>query len=280
MSNIFVGKTQFNDWGQALDRAASRSNGRIVVRDIADADTVIAYCKRHNLTAIAPTTYPQMKQVSANYGKFARAGIKVVACADYQLVETFDDKTLFAQFMLDQNLEDLIPEVFIASGRNGRSDYAPIDYPCILKLGVTFGGVGSTVHLDPQHPPALNRVEPGQSFLVQRFIPGAVEYGGHFYVESGDIKRAIYYSNRRDASILVQRGRMVTRGYDKADTIPEHGHFEDLFARLDYTGFACADFKVVDGVPKIFEVNPRLGGTLIHDEVDLPAFLLAPLDDA
>lgn len=280
MSNILVGRTQFNDWGQAIERTSSRSNGRIVVRDIGDAETLISYCKRHGLMAIAPTTYPQMKLVAQSYGKFARAGIKVAACQDYSLVETFDDKTLFVQFMHDHGLEELIPDTYVMGNKRGRTELAPIEYPCIFKLGVTFGGQGSSVHLDPRSPPALARVEPGQSFLVQRFIPGGVEFGGHFYVESGDIKRCVYYESKRDPSVQVQRGRVSRNAYVKHDRIPEHEHFADLFARVDYTGFACADFKVEDGTPKIFEVNPRLGGTLIHDEEDLPAFLLAPLDDA
>jgi carbamoylphosphate synthase large subunit len=280
MSNILVLRTEFSDWAQAMDRAAARSGGRIVVRDPADADTTIAYMKRHNLTALAPTTYPQMKAIAASYGKFVRQGIKVVGCADHQLVETFDDKARFVRFMSDHGLEDLLPEVYVVGSRDGVEELAPIAYPCIAKLGVTFGGVGATVHLDPRSPVNLAKFKPGESFLVQRFIPGGTEFGGHFYLESGDIKRCVYYEGRRDPNIHIQRGRMPQNAYTRHDTIPEHDTFADLFARIDYTGFACVDFKVENGAPRIFEINPRLGGTLIHDAEDLPRFLLAPLDDA
>ena len=279
MSNILVLRTQFSDWGQAIERAASRSNGRLVIRDFTDPDTVIAYMKRHNLTALVPTTYPQMKAIAQAYGRFARQGLKVVASPDYQLVETFDDKARFVRFMQDHGLEDMVPEVYVVGSRHGVEEAAPITYPCIVKLGVTFGGVGSTVHMDARAPVNLAKFKPGESFLIQRFVPGGIEYGGHFYIESGDIKRHVYYEGSRDPGIHVQRGRMAQNAYKKRDTIPEHDAFVDLFARIDYTGFACADFKVEDGVPKIFEINPRLGGTLIHDAQDLPAFLLAPLDD-
>lgn len=280
MSNILVLRTQFSDWASAIDRVAARSNGRIVVRDPADPDTTIAYMKRHNLTAIAPTTYAQMKVIAAAYGKFARAGLKVVTSPDHQLVETFDDKARFVRFMADHGLEDLLPDVYVVGSKDGVEEFAPIAYPCIVKLGVTFGGVGSTVHLDDRLPVNLGKFKPGETFLVQRFIPGGTEYGGHFYLESGDIKRSVYYESRRDPNIHIQRGRMSQNGYTRHDTIPEHDTFADLFARIDYSGFACVDFKVEDGVPRIFEINPRLGGTLIHDVQDLPAFLLAPLDDA
>lgn len=287
MSNILVLRTQFSDWAPAIDRAAARGNGRIVVRDTADPDTTIAYMKRHNLTAVTPTTYPQMKALAAAYGKFARAGIKVVASPDASHVETFDDKARFVRFMLDQGLEDLIPEVYVVGGgaghgpgQSGIEELAEIRYPCIAKPGVSFGGQGASVHLDARTPVNVARFKPGESFVVQRFVPGGTEYGGHFYIESGDIKRCVYYEGRRDPAQHIQRGRLGGNAYTKHTTIAEHDAFADLFARLDYTGYACADFKVEDGVPKIFEINPRLGGTLVHDAEDLPAFLLAPLDDA
>lgn len=283
MSNILVLRTQFSDWAPAIERAAARGNGRIVVRDAAEADTTIAYMKRHNLTAVIPTTYPQMRALAAAYGKFARAGIKVVSSPDATHVETFDDKARFVRFMLDQGLEDLIPEVYVVgggAGHGGVDELAEIRYPCIAKPGVGFGGQGSSVHLDPRSPVNLSRFKPGESFVVQRFVPGPIEFGGHFYLESGDIKRCVYYEGRRDAAQHIQRGRLAPNAYTKHATIPQHDAFADLFARLDYTGFACVDFKVEDGVPKIFEINPRLGGTLVHDAQDLPAFLLAPLDDA
>lgn len=280
MSNILVLKTQFSDWAPAIDQAAARSGGRLVVKDFADPDTTIAYCKRHNLTAIVPTTYPQMKAVAAAYGRFARAGIKVATSPDHSLVETFDDKSRFARFMMDHGLDDLLPDVYAMSTPDGPATLAPVAYPCILKLGVTFGGVGSSVHLDERMPPNIHKFGRHESFILQRFIPGGTEYGGHFYLESGDIKRFVYYKSTRDAQQHVQRGRVPKNAYRKRDDLPAHDRFVDLFARVDYTGYACADFKLEDGVPKIFEINPRLGGTLVHDVDDLLAFLFAPLDDA
>lgn len=280
MSNILVLRTQFSDWAPAIERAAAGSGGRVLVRDAADPDTTIAYMKRHNLTAITPTTYPQMKALAAAWGKFARAGIKVVSSPDYSHVENFEDKARFVRFMADQGLEELLPEVYVVASGAGPEELAPIRYPCIVKAGVGFGGQGASVHLDERSPVNLSRFKAGESFVVQRFVPGGTEFGGHFYLESGDIKRCVYYEGRRDPAQHIQRGRLGPNAYSRHRKIPEHEALADLFARLDYTGYACVDFKVEDGVPKIFEVNPRLGGTLVHDPEDLPAFLLAPLDDA
>ena len=34
---------------------------------------------------------------------------------------------------------------------------------------------------------------------------------------------------------------------------------------LDYTGTCCINYKLADGVPMLFEINPRFGATLCAD---------------
>lgn len=38
--------------------------------------------------------------------------------------------------------------------------------------------------------------------------------------------------------------------------------FEDAMNSFDFQGFCCFNYKLVDGVPKIFEVNPRYGASM------------------
>ena len=40
---------------------------------------------------------------------------------------------------------------------------------------------------------------------------------------------------------------------------------------INFTGFVCIDFKIVNNKIKIFEINPRLGETIVYN--DLPEFL-------
>ncbi len=50
--------------------------------------------------------------------------------------------------------------------------------------------------------------------------------------------------------------------------------FRDVFAAvlqaLDYSGTSCFNYKIADGKPKLFEINPRAGGSL---RLDLNAYL-------
>jgi hypothetical protein len=38
--------------------------------------------------------------------------------------------------------------------------------------------------------------------------------------------------------------------------------FAEILKKLDYKGTCCFNFKIEDGAPRIFEINPRFGGSL------------------
>ena len=277
MKSMLVGRPSFSDWATAIDKVASRSGGQIHVREFDDVEEVQSYARRFRMQGVIPMTYPQMKMVSPHRDRFQSFGAKVVCSDSYDLVQTFDDKVRFIHFMEEQDLMHLLPDVYVVSHNGQRTDYAEIQYPCIFKLAVTFGGTGSNVHLTASKPVELDKVARGTSYIVQQYIPGNVEYGGHIYVEGGSIRKQLYYRGARDASVHVQRGRMPK--FDRFEELDEAAELESMFGAINYTGFACVDFKVSDQGMKIFEVNPRLGGTLIHNEPDLLSFFDAALSD-
>ena len=49
--------------------------------------------------------------------------------------------------------------------------------------------------------------------------------------------------------------------------------FKDIFKMLNYSGFACVDFTIVNEIPYIFEINPRPGGSLIRNETYFNRFI-------
>ena len=38
--------------------------------------------------------------------------------------------------------------------------------------------------------------------------------------------------------------------------------FENILSLMNYQGICCFNYKILDGKPKIFEINPRFGGTM------------------
>lgn len=275
MHKILLGRPQFNDWARALDRLAANSRGAIQMHALDDDPAeLISYARRFRLSAIIPTTYEQMRRLHRHHDDFAAFGCKLVCSRSHDLVDTFDDKVRFIRFMEDYGHQHLLPEVYVVNHEGERTDYAEIRYPCIFKHALAFGGTGSSVHLDPSRPLDLSQVPPQLSYIVQAYIPGSSELGGHLYVEHGSVRKSLYYLGTRDPSVHIQRGRMGR--YERLETIDQAAEIEDVFAAIDYTGFACVDFKIDDaGGARIFEINPRLGGTLVHDERDLLGFLTA-----
>jgi carbamoylphosphate synthase large subunit len=64
---------------------------------------------------------------------------------------------------------------------------------------------------------------------------------------------------------------MIRRG-DSPTTILNRGSdlnfnvaavFKDIIKHLHYSGPCNIDFKLINGHPRIFEINPRLGGSLM-----------------
>ena len=58
--------------------------------------------------------------------------------------------------------------------------------------------------------------------------------------------------------------------------------FGDILGKLDYEGAACFNYKLADDAPRIFEINPRFGGSLVMDVtafVDAYRAALAPSDE-
>jgi predicted ATP-grasp superfamily ATP-dependent carboligase len=49
------------------------------------------------------------------------------------------------------------------------------------------------------------------------------------------------------------------------DDMPFLEEFASVLRAIGYNGLCCIDYKVADGVPKILEVNPRIGFTVIQD---------------
>ena len=43
-----------------------------------------------------------------------------------------------------------------------------------------------------------------------------------------------------------------------------------IYKFLAYTGVTCVDFKICDGKLKIFEINPRFGGTVVKNNMIEP----------
>jgi len=100
--------------------------------------------------------------------------------------------------------------------------------------------------------------------IIQKYIDHIQYYTGHFLILNGIIKIKIYFSSKHEYKNNIKTGAMINytiiNKLDINDNI-----FDKIFYKLNYNGFANADFIIKDDTIIIFEINPRPGGSLIKN---------------
>jgi len=111
--------------------------------------------------------------------------------------------------------------------------------------------------------------------ICQEYIQYHDYWVGHFAVWQGQIQLAIYYQAYNTDKKFIKRQSI--QNYTRNDTNQYQFVFEQIFDRLNYSGFACSDFctDLATHDLKIFEINPRFGGSLLQHSNDFQEILLA-----
>lgn len=164
-----------------------------------------------------------------------------------------EDKRALVEFLQERGLGAAVPPL--------RAPGPP--YPYVLKRRTGYWGRHAHVVHDAAEEAALDVNDP--DWFVQAFVPGEIEYAAHILRDAGRVWYAstVCYELDRPDAVLGAHARPVrmtlTRG-----CVHLRG-FAEILAALDYEGTACIDYKLADGAPKIFEINPRFGASLAHD---------------
>jgi glutathione synthase/RimK-type ligase-like ATP-grasp enzyme len=199
-----------------------------------------------------------------------RGGDKSLFVCDTVLpIDTLNNKYLFIQFIQRSGLEKHIPHVYYAS-HSGHAeiinDTDHMTFPIIVKRPLSISAAGSYVVKSRPSPAILKSVF-RKDCIVQAYITAPLEYSGNFSVYKGKVIEAVYHEEEIRKPHYIATGSKATY---KTVSLSGTEIFETIFRLLDYTGFACADFRIAeDGLIKIFEINPRLGGTLAKDTLRL-----------
>lgn len=222
-----------------LDHAAfAGSFGRLEAPDLAAFDCVV------------PLTLADYAALAANPTRAAAA----VLHPRPETVAVCDDKGAFAEFLIQNGFGALVPQTF-AAGETA-------SYPLVIKPRRGAWGEGVRVLRTPADDglPAEHA-----DLLRQAYVPGRVEHVAHMLAVNG---RVVFSSvlecvAAHDFQVNGQ-GRAVTyrRTADTAGVL----HLSAILRKLRYSGTACFDYKWWGGRPMVFELNPRVGFSLLpHD---------------
>ena len=239
---IIFGIPDYKDWTEHFYKI---QNSKIVNIKV----NKNVYLDKNNI--IIPTSYSDMKNISkCDAFVFSPSSINV---------ETLNNKQLFISFIEKNNLLKYIPDVYF----NVNKKIIDFIYPCIYKLNIVSGASNSRILLSEND---LKRIKLDRNCIIQKYIKSNIEYSGYFIVKDGEIKFDIYYKETKNTDLFIINGKHMK--YEKINMSEYNIYFNEIFKCLNYTGFACADFRLENEKLKIFEINPRFGGTLVHNQID------------
>jgi glutathione synthase/RimK-type ligase-like ATP-grasp enzyme len=245
---IFFGKSIFTDWNKYLEKYGIISN--------IDNYKIINYIvAKNNIKLIIPITINQ--HIYLNNHKSLICCKTLINSINTLLI--CNNKYEFSEYM-NKNFSDNIPKTYNINN---------ILLPAIIKPILTNSGKGCKLILTQKNIQNLNNNLSiknklnNNEYIIQEYIDDVDLYSGHFLIINGIIKFDKYYIEQFKGN-FISKGKM--NNYKKCIIDKSHRYvFEELFNKLKYNGFACADFKIKNNKLKIFEINPRLGGTIIYD---------------
>lgn len=164
-----------------------------------------------------------------------------------------DNKALFTQFMID-NFGEFIPKVFYLD----QIQLEELEFPVISKPIYSTGGQNMIIYYnDIDFQTCISK------HIVQKYIKDLYEYAAYFLCIDGDIitHKVIRYKYPQYT---------IKNENFPADFETIHNFDLDVFNKimnkLNYSEGACINFKIDNDEIKIFEINPRFGGSAFTND--------------
>lgn len=239
-----------SDWAADLHESFHGSG-----HDIAFGPLTAAAVRRADL--VVPLTIQAMLAMGDQPDLVSGNPIPIPARA---ITELCDDKARLNRVWAEKGFADWIP----AMGVRDR-------YPYILKRSHDIWGRHSHIlrSADDQHRYAKELADP--AFFTQELVLGTQEYTTHMIRAKGQTP-AVLTLQMTFASEAFVKGpeKPVARAVVDSVHLPL---FNRMLDAIGFEGLCCFNFKERDGRPMVFELNPRMGGTLCRQFASFVAAL-------
>lgn len=166
-------------------------------------------------------------------------------------------KDRFGQFMTN-NFPQYIPNIYT---------YPNLKFPCLYKLNRANNGYGSKIINNINDLANINNDNINNG-IFQEYLEHDIEYVTHCIVHNGII------INQKSYQYTILNNELIKSCYTNVirETINHMQYnyiWESILSKINYTGICCIDYIILNEQPKIFEINPRLGSSLIENRHDL-----------
>jgi carbamoylphosphate synthase large subunit len=165
-------------------------------------------------------------------------------------VKTFMCKKKFADFVIDNGLTGYVPKMFFSPDETKNKII-------IVKPYNLNSGRGQYITDKKLEQKVFD------NFVVQEYIFDDKEYVSHVVSQDGNIKCCITYEYKFNTDRYIKGAS--TKSHRKLDLDASHLEIIKLFlGKFKYTGVCNFGFKIINGEMKLFEINPRMGGSLMQ----------------
>lgn len=174
-------------------------------------------------------------------------------------LDTLADKEMFVRFLEREKLLGLSPRIY--------PDVRAARFPCVMKRTDCHASFGVSVVWSAEEYEAL-LVTPeylGKNVVLQEAIPGTTEYSTYCVCLRGRVLWSRTFINELESPLTVLKwGNSL--GLRVAPT-PEaiRQNIEAVLSPLAFSGPCNVDYRMAGNEMRIFEINPRLGGSLMLD---------------
>ena len=254
--NILFGTLPWNHWTDSVKKLPYN----IHIIELEDIDTVVKYITDNNIDVIIGLLKQQNYFINDYYDILVQHVNHIFYNVDRNTIDLLNDKQKFNTFLKDNNFADYIPTTYISCINGKQLMHNKFTFPCIYKLCIGSGGSSSTV-LETNGQLCKKLLDKTANYFIQEYVIDQLEYSAHLYILDGIIKFSRFYCAKNSKKNYIQKGRMIK--YRSVEVPQCVNIFQEIFTKLNYTGFACIDYKLKNGSPKIFEINPRPGATIV-----------------
>jgi hypothetical protein len=172
------------------------------------------------------------------------------------VVALCEDKYELNRFLIEHRFEGLIPSL-VEPGDG--------TYPYIVKRRAGEDGDNSHLIRNAFEEKLLSHVTKSAENFCQAYIPGNTEFELHVLFAKGRLHYAqtIKYTMKTDFYVRSQ----FTPVSDVLYCADNHhlDYFLPILEWIGYDGICCLNYKMLDGVPRLFKISPRLENTLTGD---------------
>ncbi len=168
---------------------------------------------------------------------------------DSKAVDICDDKFLFYQTLEEKGFGNYLPKI---------SNDLPRPY--ILKRKISSYGVDCFVIDGKETADKYKDMIGTPDYFCQQMVEGRTEFATHMIYKNGQILASLNIKYAFDNKMPIKGKNKFL--YQKVCSCPYLDLFADILREIGFEGLCCFNYKELNGLPYIIEINPRFGGSL------------------